>query len=84
MSEHDQPNRSPVGESASAAPDRLLTVPEIAARLGVTPQWVYRHSTRLGAYRLGKYVRFSWGEVLLALKTFRLAAEPNDRDEAQN
>ena len=65
-------------------PERLLTVPEVATRLGVRPGWVYRHAHQLGAYHLGKYVRFSWDEVLQALKAFRLGAEPNDRDKDQN
>ncbi len=40
--------------------EELLTVQEIAARLRVKPSWVYTHADSLGAYRLGKYVRFSW------------------------
>ncbi len=46
---------------------RLLTVHELARRLGVKATWVYRHGDQLGAYRLGKYLRFSWPKVLLVL-----------------
>jgi hypothetical protein len=42
----------------------LLTVEEIAARLRVKVSWVYRHADDLNAFRLGKYLRFSWPIVL--------------------
>lgn len=43
--------------------DRLLTVEELAERLGVKPSWVYSHvrrrsRDRIPAIRLGKYWRF--------------------------
>jgi hypothetical protein len=44
--------------------DEILTVPELAERLRVGTSWVYSHADILGAYRLGKYVRFSWKRVL--------------------
>ncbi len=47
---------------APAAPvdgDRLLTVREVAAQLGTSPDWVYRHAAQLGAHRLGRALRFS-------------------------
>jgi hypothetical protein len=44
--------------------DEILVVEEVAARLRVKPSWVYSHSDKLGAFRLGKYLRFSWSEVL--------------------
>ncbi len=43
---------------------QLLTVDEVAMRLGVSRNWVYGHSSELGVYRLGKYLRFSWRRVL--------------------
>jgi excisionase family DNA binding protein len=43
---------------------QLLTVDEVAVRLGVSRNWVYGHSSELGVYRLGKYLRFSWPRVL--------------------
>jgi hypothetical protein len=43
---------------------QFLTVEEVAVRLGVTRNWVYCHSSELGVYRLGKYLRFSWPRVL--------------------
>lgn len=46
------------------ADDELLTVSELAARLRVRTSWVYQHADGLGAYRLGKYLRFSWARVL--------------------
>jgi excisionase family DNA binding protein len=42
----------------------LLTVDEVAARLCVSRNWVYNHASEIGAYRLGKYWRFSWSRVL--------------------
>src|SRR6266478_9976821 len=42
----------------------LLTVDEVAARLCVSRNWVYNHAREIGAYRLGKYLRFSWSRVL--------------------
>jgi hypothetical protein len=38
----------------------LLTVEEVVARLSLKPSWVYTHADQLGAYRLGKYLRFGW------------------------
>ena len=45
-------------EQASDKPT-LLTVKEIAAVLQVQPSWVYPHADALGAFRVGKYLRFS-------------------------
>jgi hypothetical protein len=42
----------------------LLKVEEIAIKLGVKPSWIYAHAEALGAYHLGKYLRFSWERVL--------------------
>jgi hypothetical protein len=42
----------------------LLTVDEVAVRLCVSRNWVYNHASEIGAYRLGKYLRFSWPRVL--------------------
>lgn len=46
----------------------ILTVPELAERLRVRSSWVYSHADTLGAYRLGKYLRFSWTRVLQHLE----------------
>jgi hypothetical protein len=43
---------------------KLLTVYEIAERLQVQPSWIYRHSQALGAFKVGKYLRFRWSRVL--------------------
>jgi hypothetical protein len=48
--------------------NRLLTVPELAIRLRVNCAWVYVHADHLGAYRLGKYLRFAWERVLERLE----------------
>jgi excisionase family DNA binding protein len=53
-------------ESGSAA--ALLTPEELAVRLRVKRSWVYCHADELGAYRLGKYLRFSWSRVLERLE----------------
>jgi len=44
--------------------DEILTVSEVADRLRVPSSWVYGHADALGAYRLGKYLRFSWKRIL--------------------
>ncbi len=46
----------------------LLTVEEVATRLRVKPSWIYQHADDLGAFRLGKYLRFSWDRVLQRLE----------------
>jgi excisionase family DNA binding protein len=46
----------------------FLTVSEVATRLRVKSSWVYGHADELGAYRLGKYLRFSWDRVLERLE----------------
>lgn len=54
--------------------DRLISVDEAAARLGVTPRWLYRHSVHLPfARRLSrKTLRFSD----LGLERWQAAQEP--------
>lgn len=49
---------SPSGSEA------LLDVADLATRLQVRPSWVYDHADELGAFRLGKYLRFSWARVV--------------------
>ncbi len=61
----------------------LLTVEDLATRLRVPRSWVYSHSKDLGAYRLGKYLRFSWARVLerlehLATVNHQLGRQAND------
>jgi hypothetical protein len=58
----------------------LITVEEIAKKLRVTENWVYLHADDIGAYRLGKYLRFSWERTLecLARKGSLLGCLPND------
>jgi excisionase family DNA binding protein len=46
----------------------FLTVEEVAVRLCVSRNWIYTHASELGAYRLGKYLRFSWSTVLERLR----------------
>ena len=62
--------------------DEILTVSEIAERLRVPNSWVYGHADLLGAYRLGKYLRFSWGRALQCLENGSpaksLGSQPND------
>ncbi len=52
------------GTSGSSEQGVLITVQEVATRLQLKESWVYNHADQLGAYRLGKYVRFSWPRVL--------------------
>ena len=66
-------------EAIPARDDEILTVPEIALRLRVKASWVYMHADALGAYRLGKYLRFSWHRVQLRLdQNSFLGSQPND------
>ena len=45
-------------------PETLLTVQEVADHLRLKPSWVYEHADELGAYRLGKYLRFALPRVM--------------------
>ncbi len=67
---------------APRSTQELLTVEDLATRLQVPRSWVYSHSKDLGAYRLGKYLRFSWARVLerlehLATVNHQLGQQPN-------
>src|SRR5579884_2123465 len=55
-------------EKESREPE-ILTVEEVAARLRVPKSWVYSHADQLGAYRVGKYLRFSWKRVVASLES---------------
>jgi hypothetical protein len=48
--------------------EALMAVKDIADYLRVPPSWVYEHADELGAYRLGKYLRFSLPRVLERLE----------------
>jgi excisionase family DNA binding protein len=52
----------------SISPEGLMTPEELAVRLKVKRSWVYGHADELGAYRLGKYLRFSLHRVLERLE----------------
>ncbi len=72
----------------SNSPEEILTVREVAERLRVAASWVYGHADLLGAYRLGKYLRFDWKRVLERLSTggiagSRLGSQPNDPQKGQ-
>jgi len=62
--------------------DALLTVEDLAVRLKVKRSWVYTHADDLGAYRLGKYVRFDWARVIgrlqLVARGPQLGRQPSD------
>lgn len=49
-------------------PETLLTVRELANHLRLKPSWVYEHADELGAYRLGKYLRFALPRVMERLE----------------
>jgi excisionase family DNA binding protein len=74
----------PVPQFASLRPARgaLLTVEEVAELLKVPVSWVYERTrlrgiNRLPGFRLGKYWRFSEGEVLDWLERQRAGGHPN-------
>src|SRR5260370_42044666 len=50
-------------------PDTLLNVRELANKLRLRPSWVYDHADDLGAFRLGKYLRFSLPRVMERLES---------------
>ena len=61
----------------------LLTVQELADLLKLKPSWVYEHADDLGAYRLGKYVRFSLPRVIQRLEDADrppIGVQPDKRD----
>ena len=79
-------NRSGTEQSSVLVCNDMLTVSEVAARLRVPPSWVYRHADLLGVYRLGKYLRFNWEQVLArlsapAIRSPTLGSRPNDVPE---
>lgn len=53
--------------AADLDPDatRLLTVDEVAARLGVQPSWITRaaRANRIPHVRVGRYRRFRWPDI---------------------
>lgn len=51
-----------------AAAEELLTVSQVAERLQLKESWVYSNADKLGAYRVGKYLRFRWDRVLERLE----------------
>lgn len=60
---------APAGASPSPEPARLLTVPELLARLRISRRTLHDHirKGRIPAIRLGKRILFSWPIVLEAL-----------------
>jgi len=54
----------------------ILTAEEVAERLRVKTSWVYYAAAdgRLRSYRVGRYRRFIWDEVLEDLELGNLAA----------
>ena len=56
----------------------FMTVEEIATTLRVKRSWVYTHAEELGAYRMGKYLRFYLPRVLQCLdRTSGLLTQPS-------
>ncbi len=49
--------------------EQLMTVPEVAAVLRKSPDWVYRHQDEIGAAYVGSSVRFHKKEVDAYLRT---------------
>jgi hypothetical protein len=55
-------------ENGSGGHEGLRTLKELADLLRLRPSWVYQHADELGAYRLGKYLRFEVSRVLERLQ----------------
>jgi len=81
-------------EEAQNQENRLLTVGDAAAKLAVTPEWLYRRGKRLGlAVKLGDgtlrfsnralegYIRENTGEIAIRRRR-RTAAFPSCNDQA--
>ncbi len=64
----DEPSEPEIDHIEVEFRPKLLTVAEVAARLGVKPSWVYAHADELGVYRMGKYLRFSWDRVVSGIE----------------
>jgi predicted DNA-binding transcriptional regulator AlpA len=64
-----------------AAGDNLLTVEQAAAKLGVTPEWLYRRGKRLGlAVKLGDgTLRFSQAALDTYIKNQTVSTVPTRR-----
>jgi excisionase family DNA binding protein len=61
--------------------EALLTVQEVAEVLRVKPSWIYDHADDLGAFRLGKYLRFSLSRLMERLESDQsFGSQPNDLD----
>lgn len=65
----------------------ILTVPEVAERLRVSPKSIYKHVAFLGGYRVGTSIRFHWPTVLERLSAWQrnnpqtLGSQPNDLEQ---
>jgi hypothetical protein len=66
----------------------LKTVNELAELLRLKPSWVYVHADDLGAFRLGKYLRFSMPRVMERLEKGDVGCTdfglPTQRPESRN
>jgi|KBSMisStandDraft_5_1062788.scaffolds.fasta_scaffold1495191_1 excisionase family DNA binding protein len=72
------------GTIRPVADDRPLTVPEVAERLRVGTKCIYEHADQLGAYRVGKLLRFDWEHVKERLRSGavgKLVHSPNRSHE---
>jgi predicted DNA-binding transcriptional regulator AlpA len=73
---------APAASDGHGAPElRLLGIDEAAAKLGVTPEWLYRRAKRLGlAVKLGDgTLRFSSVALDAYIKSQTIAAVPARR-----
>jgi excisionase family DNA binding protein len=63
------------GRARSTEP-RLLTVDELAERLGVQPSWISKAARcdRIPHVRVGRYRRFRWTDIEAWLETQRRGA----------
>jgi len=63
--------------------NNFLKAKELAPRLRVKVSWVYAHAEGLGAYRLGKYLRFSWSRVLERADVYTHTSAEAERSAAR-
>jgi hypothetical protein len=62
----------------------LKTVSELAELLKLKPSWVYDHADDLGAFRLGKYLRFSLPRVMERLERGSRSEEHTSELQSQH
>jgi hypothetical protein len=79
---HLKPHATPATDTPPTTEhdDRLLTVKELAERLGRRPRWVYANADALGAIRVGegKHPQLHFHLPIVRARLAELAARPDE------